>query len=91
MASVSVTFDTLGFFEKLKAAGVPEQQAKVQVEIMQEVVCGYGAASRKDLASKGDIQELGNELHNVKHELLKWIIGAMLVQITISIALFALK
>jgi len=26
----SATFDTLGYFEKLKAAGMPEEQAKVE-------------------------------------------------------------
>jgi hypothetical protein len=30
----TITFDTLGYFEKLKAAGAPERQAKVQVEVV---------------------------------------------------------
>jgi DNA-binding HxlR family transcriptional regulator len=34
----SATFDTLGYFEKLKAAGVPEQQAKVQTDALRELV-----------------------------------------------------
>ena len=34
----TTTFDTLGYFEKLKAVGVPEEQAKVQASAMREVV-----------------------------------------------------
>jgi len=34
----ATTFDTLGYFEKLKAAGVPEAQAKAQVEIQADIV-----------------------------------------------------
>ena len=34
----TVTFDTLGYFEKLKAVGVPEEQAKVQANAMREVI-----------------------------------------------------
>jgi hypothetical protein len=30
------TVDTLGYFEKLKAVGVPEEQAKVQANAMRE-------------------------------------------------------
>jgi hypothetical protein len=32
----SATFDTLGYFEKLKAAGMPEEQAKVMANTMRE-------------------------------------------------------
>jgi hypothetical protein len=34
----ATTFDTLGYFEKLKAAGVPEEQAKVQASAIREIV-----------------------------------------------------
>jgi len=34
----STTFDTLSYFEKLKAAGFSEEQAKVQANTMREVV-----------------------------------------------------
>ena len=34
----TTTFDTLGYFEKLKAAGVPEEQAKVQANAIREVI-----------------------------------------------------
>jgi hypothetical protein len=34
----ATTFDTLGYFEKLKAVGVPEEQAKVQANAIREVI-----------------------------------------------------
>jgi hypothetical protein len=34
----TTTFDTLGYFEKLKAAGVPEEQAKVQADTLRELI-----------------------------------------------------
>jgi hypothetical protein len=47
----STTFDTLGCFEKLKAAGVPEVQAKAQVEVLREVI-------EDKLATKQDLEKL---------------------------------
>ena len=85
----ATTFDTLSYFERLKEAGFSEQQAKVQVEAMQDVVKSYDQASRKELATKGDIQDVRNELHNVKHEILKWMVTAMLAQTAILIGLMA--
>lgn len=34
----ATTFDTLVYFEKLKAAGVPEAQAKVQAEAIKGII-----------------------------------------------------
>lgn len=45
----TTTFDTLGYFERLKAAGVPEQQAKVQTEALREIIEDK-LATKKDLA-----------------------------------------
>lgn len=63
-----MTFDTLGYFEKLKAAGFTEAQAKVQVEAMQGVIRKYDEDSRKELATKLDLKE-------VELRLLKWQLG----------------
>jgi hypothetical protein len=101
----TATFDTLGYFEKLKAAGVPEGQAKVQVEAMQDIVRSHDETFRKELATKGDIQDVRSEIQDVrneiqdvrreiqevKFELLKWMIGIAVAQIAISVALFAMK
>ena len=97
---VTTTFDTLGYFERLKAAGVPEMQAKVQVEAMQDIVKAYDEASRKDLATKGDIQDvrketqdvrkeiqtLRKEIQDVKHEILKWMMGMLVAQSALIVA-----
>ncbi len=80
---VSVTFDTLGYFEKLKAAGVPDAQAKVQVEAMQDVVRQYDESSRKELATKGDIQNVRLEMKSMEMRLLKWQIGLAVAIIAI--------
>ena len=85
----ATTFDTLSYFEKLKAAGVPEAQAKVQVEVMQGVVQQYDEASRKELATKGDIQDVRNELKDTKHEILKWMIATMVAQTALIVAVIA--
>lgn len=88
----TTTFDTLDYFEKLKSAGFTEAQAKIQVEAMQGVVRSYDEATRKDLATKGDIQDVRKEIQDVRLEiekvraenraaemrLLKWQIGGWL-------------
>jgi len=47
----SAAFDTLGYFEKLKTAGVPEIQAKAHTEAMREIV-------EERLATKQDLREM---------------------------------
>ena len=34
----TTAFDTLGYFEKLKAAGVPETQAKAHADTLRELI-----------------------------------------------------
>jgi len=59
-------FDALEYFERLKAAGMPEELAKIQAETMrrqadaqsaalQRALDRYDEASRRELATKGDI------------------------------------
>ena len=47
----TMTFDSLGYFEKLKAAGFTEEQAKVQANAMREVI-------EERLATKADLIQL---------------------------------
>ncbi len=95
-----MTFDTLDYFEKLKNAGFMEEQAKVQVEAMQGVVRSYDEARRKELAAKGDIQDLRLEMKSMemrlsekieanKHEILKWMVGTMVAQTALIVAVIA--
>lgn len=47
----STTFDTLKYFERLKGAGVPEAQARVQAEALRDVI-------ESALATKRDLKEM---------------------------------
>jgi TPR repeat protein len=96
----TITFDTLAYFEKFVSAGMPEAQARVQVEAMQDMVQQYDQGLRQELATKWDTQELRvelkkeiqgvrDELHNVKFDLMKWMLGIAIGQAALIIALFA--
>ena len=85
----TIPFDSLGYFEKLKAAGVPPEQARVQAEAMracvdaqQAVIREYDESSRRELATKSDVREaelrLQASIEKVKYDLLKWQIGGWL-------------
>ena len=118
MSMAAITFDSLDYFEKLKNAGVPEAQAKVQADVMrqqteaqrvalQTALDRYDEASRKELATRGDLQDVRNELKEDlqdvrnemlrlenrmeanKHEVLKWVIGTMVAQTALIVAVMA--
>ncbi len=87
-------FDALEYFERLKAAGMPEELAKVQAETMrrqadaqsaalQRALDRYDEASRRELATKGDIQDVRLEMKSMEMRLLKWQIGLDLAIIAI--------
>jgi hypothetical protein len=75
----SAAFDTLGYFEKLKAAGVPEAQAKVQADTLREII-------DDKLVTK---DHLDIRLAELKHDLLRWMLGIAAGQIALIVALFA--
>ncbi|MCX4310843.1 MAG: hypothetical protein OSJ28_11260 [Desulfovibrio sp.] len=87
-------FDALEYFEKLKTAGMPEELAKIQAETMrrqadaqsaalQRALDKYDDASRRELATKGDIQDVRLEMKSMEMRLLKWQIGLALAIIAI--------
>lgn len=49
------TFDTLSYFDKLKDAGVPENQARVQADALRDLV-------ESSLVTKRDLKELEYKL-----------------------------
>lgn len=75
----TTTFDTLGYFEKLKAAGVTEAQAKVQAEALREII-------EDKLVTKN---YLDIRLAELKHDLLRWTLGIAVGQLAFIVALFA--
>lgn len=66
----TITFDTLKFVEKLRAGGVPEEQAKAEVEAL---VTAFSEAMDSQLATKTDINRLERELI-----VIKWMVGLVL-------------
>jgi len=83
----TATFDILGYFEKLKAAGVPENQAKAQADALREMI-------DERLATKHDLTEM--EMHvdirlaELKNDLLRWMLGIAAGQVAFIVTLFAL-
>ncbi len=74
----TITFDSLSYFERLKAAGVPEAQAKVQVEIAREqsenqakILQTKIDECQKHLVSNDDLSGVQLEIQNVRLEVEK--------------------
>lgn len=78
----TATFDALGYFEKLKAAGVPEEQAKVQAAAFREFTAIQDENARRELATKLDLaqmkMELTKEIQTAKQDTLRWLVGLMI-------------
>lgn len=90
----AITFDSLGYAKKLEEAGFTRQQAEIQAFALREqleaqnnafqrIIENYDESSRKELATKGDVQdvrleiekvraELKTDIEKVKYDLLKW-------------------
>lgn len=58
----AITFDSLGYFERLKAAGFTEEQAKVQANALRDII-------EERLATKADIVQLEERLTNEMQKL----------------------
>lgn len=77
----TLTFDTLKYTERLRAAGVTEAQAKAEAEALRDAL---SEALDTSLATKGDLIEVRNELKiglsDVRHELglLRWMMGILI-------------
>ena len=82
-------FDPLKFYVALKAAEVPEKQARAQAEALRAAFAARNASRQKELATKGGLREtesrLLNEMEKLRADvkgaeirLLKWQIGGWL-------------
>jgi predicted phage-related endonuclease len=58
----AITFDTLAYTKKLKAAGVPEKQAEVQAETFAEII-------EERIATKHDIELPRRDMKEMEIEL----------------------
>ena len=77
----ATTFDTLKFVDRLKAGGVPEDQARAIVEAQREALSEV--VEMRQLVTKADLMEL-------KADLVKWFAGLLIVQAGVVAALVKL-
>ncbi len=73
----TVTFDTLRFFERLKNAGISEEQALAMAEAQKEA---FSDALAGSFATKSDIARLETDLADIKAEqkIMRWMLGFLL-------------
>jgi len=74
----TITFDTLKFVERLKAAGVSDAQAKAEAEVFAEVLNTADVATKRDLTEMESV--LRRDMAELKVDLLKWVVGLLLGQ-----------
>lgn len=69
--NMAIQFDTLRYVETLKAAGVPEAQAKAEAEALATAL---GESASGALASKDDVVGIKLEMAEIKSDLklMKW-------------------
>lgn len=95
----AVTFDTHDFVKKLKGVGFSEEQAEVLTDLQKATSQNTLEQARHDyelddLATKRDLREielkielvkaeLKRDIAETKAELIRWVVGVGLLQITI--------
>jgi hypothetical protein len=88
----AITFDTYDFVKKLKGAGFSEEQAEVLTDLQKATSQNTLEQARHDyelddLATKRDLRELELRLElkmsENKADLIRWVVGVGLLQITI--------
>jgi len=93
----AVTFDTHEWVKSLEAAGMPSAQAEAVVSTVRHVQVAADAATRGEMATKGDIAALKGDIVRLeakidtleakvdalgsKFDMLKWLTGAVLVAV----------
>lgn len=99
----ALAFDTHEFVKELKEAGFSEQQAEVITKLQKSAVSSTLEQARHDyelddLATKRDIRdvdlkielakaELKRDIAETKADLIRWVVGVGLLQITLIAAL----
>ncbi|MFI3186173.1 MAG: DUF1640 domain-containing protein [Methylococcaceae bacterium] len=88
----TLTFDTHDFVKKLKGAGFSEEQAEVLTELQKTTVLNTLEQARHDydlddLVTKRDLKELElimrKDMADSRADLIRWVVGVGLLQITI--------
>ncbi len=82
MSATTIAFDALAYFDRLKTAGMPEAQARIQAEALREQgeLCAreirraierYDETKRAELATRGDVLDVRLEIEKVRAEVEK--------------------
>ena len=79
----TVPFDTHAFYVELVESGLAEKTANA----LTKAVTKIELAKLDDLATKHDIKELELKIAENKADLIRWVVGVGLLQITIIAAL----
>ncbi len=94
----AIAFDTLAYSKKLRAAGMPVEQADAFTRALQDAirpVDTWELASRQDLVIlRKDLvilrKDLVEEMARQRGELIKWVAGAVLAQTALLVGVIAL-
>lgn len=70
----ALTFDTLQFVQRLKKAGIQDNEAEAIAEAVRD------AQANADIATKRDIAILETRIAETKAELIKWVVSAGVLQ-----------
>jgi len=62
----TITFDTLKFVERLKAAGIPEAHAKAELEALQGA---FSEAMDAQISTKADIARLERRMDGIEGQI----------------------
>lgn len=65
----AIPFDALDYFEKLKAAGMSEQLARVQADAFRAFTERYEPKHPEDLATKDDIAAVKGDIAAIKDDI----------------------
>jgi hypothetical protein len=82
----TITFDTLQFVKTLKSGDFTEKQA----EALSFAFKKAQESNLDELATKGDIKEIELKIAESKVEIIKWVVGLMLAQTGLIIAVIKL-
>ena len=87
----TITFDTLAYSENMQKAGFTREQADAMARANSEAFNAMVATQH--LATKEDVALVKHDLEialaNTKHEILKWMVTAMIAQTALLVGIIA--
>ena len=87
----TITFDTLAYSENMQKAGFTREQADAMAKANADAFNAMVATQQ--LATKQDVTLVKHDLEialaNTKHEILKWMVTAMIAQTALLVGIIA--